>query len=204
MKNKLDINDEDLIRLVARALEEDGAAHDVTCEYLGIGAGVVNAAIIAKADGIVAGLDVARIVFEQVESMIGVKGAGSRSNIRDAGTAAESPATVPAEELQGSGSTIEFDALVNDGDRVSSDDVIVALRGPARGILAAERVALNFLQRLSGVATLTSVFAKAVEGTGVKILDTRKTTPLFRTLEKDVERGCFKKLNFHDRTMDCL
>ena len=63
-------------------------------------------------------------------------------------------------------------------------DVVARLEGPAAGILTAERTALNFLGRLSGIATLTSRYVKAVEGTGARILDTRKTTPGLRELEK--------------------
>ena len=63
-------------------------------------------------------------------------------------------------------------------------DAVAELAGPAAGILAGERVALNFLARLSGIATLTALYVRAVEGTGARILDTRKTTPGLRTLEK--------------------
>ncbi len=63
-------------------------------------------------------------------------------------------------------------------------DMVARLEGPAAGILTAERTALNFLGRLSGIATLTARYVKAVEGTGVQILDTRKTTPGLRELEK--------------------
>ena len=65
-----------------------------------------------------------------------------------------------------------------------ANDVVARLDGPAAGILTAERTALNFLGRLSGIATLTARYVEAVEGTGVKILDTRKTTPGLRELEK--------------------
>lgn len=71
-----------------------------------------------------------------------------------------------------------------DGARVRAGDVVLYLNGHARGLLSAERVALNFLQRLSGVATLTARFVEAVQGTGARILDTRKTTPGWRRLEK--------------------
>ena len=70
------------------------------------------------------------------------------------------------------------------GDRLKSGDEIATVRGPARILLTRERVALNFLQRLSGVATLAAKYVTAVEGTGAKILDTRKTTPGLRVLEK--------------------
>jgi nicotinate-nucleotide pyrophosphorylase (carboxylating) len=73
---------------------------------------------------------------------------------------------------------------VPDGGLVARDTAIVALEGSTRAILTAERVALNFLQHLSGIATLAASFVNAVEGTGVHILDTRKTTPGLRILEK--------------------
>lgn len=71
-----------------------------------------------------------------------------------------------------------------DGDRLSSRAVILTVQGDGRSILKAERVALNFLQRLTGIATLTAKFCDAVKGTPVRILDTRKTTPGLRALEK--------------------
>ncbi len=74
--------------------------------------------------------------------------------------------------------------LVRDGQRVGAGDELLRVRGPARAILSAERVALNFVQRLSGIATLTARFVAAVRGTGVRILDTRKTTPGWRRFEK--------------------
>ncbi len=83
---------------------------------------------------------------------------------------------------------IQFDAKVKDGDKVSEDHVVARLYGPARGILKGERVGLNFLQHLSGIATITSKFVKAVDGTKTKILDTRKTTPGLRSLEKYATR----------------
>ena len=73
---------------------------------------------------------------------------------------------------------------VPEGGAVKRGDRVAEIEGKARAILTAERVALNFLQRLSGIATMTRAFVKAVEGTGVAILDTRKTTPGLRVLEK--------------------
>jgi nicotinate-nucleotide pyrophosphorylase (carboxylating) len=70
------------------------------------------------------------------------------------------------------------------GLRLSDGDEIAAVRGPARALLSGERVALNFLQRLSGIATLASAYVKEVQGTRCRILDTRKTTPGLRRLEK--------------------
>jgi nicotinate-nucleotide pyrophosphorylase (carboxylating) len=72
----------------------------------------------------------------------------------------------------------------HDGDNLKKGDVLLEIHGPARPILTAERVALNFVQRLSGIATLTRQFVRAIAGTPAVILDTRKTTPGWRTLEK--------------------
>ena len=74
--------------------------------------------------------------------------------------------------------------LKRSGDHVARGEPIAVVRGPARTLLTRERVSLNFLQRLSGIATLAALFVRAVEGTGVRILDTRKTTPGLRVLEK--------------------
>jgi nicotinate-nucleotide pyrophosphorylase (carboxylating) len=73
---------------------------------------------------------------------------------------------------------------VHDGDGVTPGDVVAEVTGPGRGMLAAERLALNFLQHLSGIATLTRAFVDAVVGTQATILDTRKTHPGYRVLEK--------------------
>jgi nicotinate-nucleotide pyrophosphorylase (carboxylating) len=78
----------------------------------------------------------------------------------------------------------ELDIRATDGVLLTRGNEVLEVSGPARGILTGERVALNFLQRLSGVATLTRKFVESVEGTGTVILDTRKTTPGLRTLEK--------------------
>ena len=74
--------------------------------------------------------------------------------------------------------------FTREGSRVSPDDAVIEIRGSARSILTGERVALNFLQRLSGIATLTRRFVDAIAGSRAKILDTRKTTPGLRALEK--------------------
>src|ERR1051326_2022743 len=75
-------------------------------------------------------------------------------------------------------------AKANDGDKVRAGDTLMEFEGAARALLSAERVALNFVQRLSGVATLTARCVAAIKGTGAVILDTRKTTPGWRRLEK--------------------
>ncbi|MFB3826788.1 MAG: carboxylating nicotinate-nucleotide diphosphorylase [Bryobacteraceae bacterium] len=82
------------------------------------------------------------------------------------------------------GGVEELQVLRGDGERVSGGEVIATVRGRARTLLECERTALNFLQRLSGIATAARAYADAVEGTGCKVLDTRKTTPGLRRLEK--------------------
>ena len=79
---------------------------------------------------------------------------------------------------------VELTILIRDGSRVEAGETVLEMAGPTRSILTGERVALNFIQRLSGIASLTAQFVKAVHGTGVTILDTRKTTPGLRALEK--------------------
>ncbi len=83
---------------------------------------------------------------------------------------------------------IAFVPEVTDGARVEAGTVIARISGPARALLAAERVALNFLQHLSGIATLTRAYVDAIAGTGCRLLDTRKTTPGLRRLEKYATR----------------
>ncbi len=80
--------------------------------------------------------------------------------------------------------TVTIEIAAHDGARVDRGGLVMTVRGPARGVLAAERTALNFAQQLSGVATLARRYADAVAGTKAKVVDTRKTTPGFRALEK--------------------
>lgn len=83
---------------------------------------------------------------------------------------------------------LEVDRIAADGERFAAGDVLARVRGSARGILTAERVALNLLQRMSGVATLTARYVDAVDGTNARIVDTRKTTPGLRSLERQAVR----------------
>jgi nicotinate-nucleotide pyrophosphorylase (carboxylating) len=83
---------------------------------------------------------------------------------------------------------LQFDAKTKDGEKVQEDQIVARLYGPARAMLRAERVALNYLQHLSGIATITAKYVKAVDGTKTTILDTRKTTPGLRMLEKYATR----------------
>ncbi len=79
---------------------------------------------------------------------------------------------------------VEFEVVVGDGDRVEAGGIIARIAGDARALLTAERTALNFLGRLSGIATLTARYVSAISGTRARIVDTRKTTPGQRALEK--------------------
>jgi nicotinate-nucleotide pyrophosphorylase (carboxylating) len=137
--------------LLRAALAEDVGPGDVTSGLLVPADARAVARIRAKADGVVAGVQVAAAIF-------GYLGA------------------TPS-------------AAAEEGSRVRPGDPVLAVEGHARALLAAERTALNFLCRLSGIATLTARFVAAVEGTGARILDTRKTTPLWRALERFAVRA---------------
>lgn len=99
---------------------------------------------------------------------------------------------------------IRYERAADDGARVSPGDRVASVEGPCAAILTGERTALNFLQHLSGVATMTALFVEAVAGTGTVILDTRKTTPGLRVLEKEaVVRGGGRnhRLDLRDRIL---
>ena len=134
--------------LIQRALGEDLGTGDLTSRAVVPEGSLATGVVIAKADGVVAGIDVAAAVFATLDRELPV-------------------------ELRAA-----------DGDHVAPGDELLAMRGDARAILAGERVALNLLGRLSGIATLTASYVAAVEGTGTRILDTRKTMPGMRALEK--------------------
>lgn len=99
---------------------------------------------------------------------------------------------------------LEVEVLVPDGSRVSEGALLIRVEGKARSILTAERTALNFLQHLSGIATLTATYVELVKGTSARILDTRKTTPGYRLLEKLAVvhgGGVNHRLGLYDRAM---
>ncbi|MBN2207604.1 MAG: carboxylating nicotinate-nucleotide diphosphorylase [Candidatus Aminicenantes bacterium] len=135
-------------RLIDLALAEDLPAGDVTTDCVVPDGALSKAAFTAKAEGLLAGIDVAARVFERVDSRV------------------------------------RFDPLTADGRAVACGEVLARVEGPAAAILKAERTALNFLQRLSGIASATGAYVRAVAGTKARILDTRKTTPGWRALEK--------------------
>lgn len=100
--------------------------------------------------------------------------------------------------------SLDVDVLIPDGSRVGTGAILIRVKGPARSILTAERTALNFLQRLSGVATLTALHVEQVKHTRTRILDTRKTTPGYRLLEKQAVLdggGTNHRMGLYDRAM---
>ena len=153
---------DELIRL---ALQEDITSEDVSTNAVMPTAQQGTVDLIAKEDGIMAGLDVYARVFTLLD-----------------------PATV-----------VTFQ--VKDGDRVKPGDLIGTVTGDIRVLLSGERVALNYLQRMSGIATYTRQVADLLEGSGVTLLDTRKTTPNCRIFEKYAVRvggGCNHRYNLSD------
>ena len=99
---------------------------------------------------------------------------------------------------------LNVEILISDGSRVAAGALLIRVEGSARSILTAERTALNFLQHLSGVATLTARYVEQVKGTRAQILDTRKTTPGYRLLEKQAVLdggGTNHRLGLYDRAM---
>ncbi len=143
------MNEQDEIaQIVWRALTEDIGLGDATSEWTVSDNVWVRGDLVAKATGIVAGLEIARAVFRAVDH------------------------------------GIEFEAMLADGSSVGPGDILAILHAPARSVLSAERVALNFLQRMSGIATSTRQYVEAVRDTQAIILDTRKTVPGLRILDK--------------------
>ena len=121
---------------------------------------------------------------------------------RQSGVIAGLPLATEAFEQLDNAVTIRIDQ--DDGSRVGASTPVMFLSGHARGLLSAERVALNFVQRLSGIATLTARYVEAVAGTGAHILDTRKTTPGWRRLEKYAVRaggGTNHRSGLHDAVL---
>ncbi len=135
-------------QLIRAALAEDVGPGDVTSRLTVPADRFARARLVARRDGILAGVDVCRQVFLTLDR------------------------------------SVIFTPKLKDGARFQKDQVLAVVRGRARSLLTAERTALNFIQRLSGIASATRRFVDAVRGTRAFILDTRKTTPGWRALEK--------------------
>jgi nicotinate-nucleotide pyrophosphorylase (carboxylating) len=138
--------------IIDLALGEDMPGGDVTSRSVVAPEQRATGILLAKANGVISGLNVARAVFQRVDP------------------------------------TIQFEPLVQDGESFAAMTPIARVSGSARSILAGERTALNLLQHLSGVATVTSRYTAAVAGTRSRVVDTRKTTPGLRALEKAAVR----------------
>jgi len=144
----------EVVSAIQRALDEDIGSGDATSEAIIPLDAQMQAQIVAKQAGVVAGLDVAKAAFLLVDENFG------------------------------------FSTRVSEGQLVKAGQVLAQIAGPAQAMLVAERVALNFLGRMSGIATFTRQFVDAVADTGAIILDTRKTAPGLRLIDKiAVQRG---------------
>jgi nicotinate-nucleotide pyrophosphorylase (carboxylating) len=143
-----ELNSFTLRQIIKRALEEDIGSGDVTTEAICEPDQMGRAVIRTKEPCVIAGVVVAQLVFEMLDSQI------------------------------------EFAPRVRDGERLSAHQTVAEISGRLRAILMGERTALNFLQRLSGIATMTARYVEAVQDFSVKILDTRKTAPGLRILDK--------------------
>ncbi|HEY0763026.1 MAG TPA: carboxylating nicotinate-nucleotide diphosphorylase [Pyrinomonadaceae bacterium] len=138
----------EISQYISRALEEDIGTGDVTTDTIVPANASLRGRIIAKENGVVAGLNVARQVLLTLDQRV------------------------------------QFTVKVEEGSAVTRGSVLADLNGPARALLTGERIALNFLGRMSGIATLTRKFVDAVSGTKAVILDTRKTAPGLRVTDK--------------------
>jgi len=165
---KRELNWKEVNRLIKEAIREDVGSGDVTTESLFDDETLSRGVIFAKENGMLAGLPVAKEVFNRL------------------------------------GSRFKWEDKISEGGYINEGDVIVEFQGPGRQILTGERLALNILQRLSGIATYTSRFVKEVDGLDVKIVDTRKTTPGLRVLEKyavTVGGGYNHRMGLYDGVM---
>ena len=158
---------------VALALAEDIGSGDLTCAYFVDATRSGKARIFAKQRCVLAGTATAARAFALVESSRRGNEAGTLPGVEN-----ESARLLP------SAATLDVRLVGKDGDALEPGDTALEIAGPVRSILTAERTALNFIQRLSGVATLTRAFVDAVKPHRARILDTRKTTPGLRALEK--------------------
>jgi nicotinate-nucleotide pyrophosphorylase (carboxylating) len=165
--------------IVENALTEDAGTGDVTSIATIPADRTDEADLVARAPGVVAGLWVAAAVFQAASSDDERSGAAVARHI-------------------------SFEAHVADGAAVARGAVLATVAGPTRALLTAERTALNLLCRMSGVATHTRAWADALAGTKARVLDTRKTTPGLRVLEKYAVRaggGTNKRMGLYDVAM---
>ncbi len=165
MERRFKIPQKTIDHLIDLAFEEDIGTGDITTQILIPAALETSAIFLSKADGVLAGIDIAMRVFLKLDP------------------------------------EINFKIFIKDDSPINKGDIIAKVEGKARAILTGERTALNFLQRLSGIASLTSQFVARVNDLPIMIIDTRKTTPGYRLLEKYAVRmggGHNHRLNLAD------
>ncbi len=179
----MELSAAEIRRAVQLALAEDIGDGDVTTLATVPATATARAVMQAREPLVVAGLDVAEAAFREV-LQFNIRRGERREPLKKSQPKLGRRKTPPSE------GEIKIERLVPDGRTVKAGDLLLRVSGPARALLSAERVALNFVQRLSGIATLTAQFVEAVKGTPAQILDTRKTTPGWRRFEKyAVTRG---------------
>jgi len=158
----------DIKDIILKSLEEDLGDGDHSSLSTIPKNAMGKARLIAKEDGVLAGIRIAELVYKSVDS----------------------------------GTTIKV--FIHDGESIRKGDVIFEVYGKSISILSAERLALNFMQRMSGIATTTKKYVDRIKGTTTTLLDTRKTTPLMRELEKEAVKlggGANHRMGLYDMIM---
>lgn len=157
-----------LKRFIHSALEEDIGTGDISAKSCLDAQKDSQAQLLLKEDGVIAGIELAKLIFQMHDSRI------------------------------------HFSSFVEDGQFLAAGTVLFKINGPESSILSAERVVLNCLQRMSGIATLTAEVQNKISHTGCKVLDTRKTTPNFRIAEKwavQIGGGTNHRMGLYDMVM---
>jgi nicotinate-nucleotide pyrophosphorylase (carboxylating) len=172
----MELSAAEIRQAVQAALAEDIGSGDVTTLATVPEKTMARAVMQAREPLVVAGIEFAEAAFREVFQVNNRRGGLCESQ--------KSQTRLGRRGTPPSGTEIKIGRLAKDGQPVKAGDILLTISGPARALLSAERVALNFVQRLSGIATLTAQFVEAVKGTPAQILDTRKTTPGWRRFEK--------------------
>lgn len=165
---KSGFNAQEIELIINHAFQEDIGNGDITTNNIVPENKLASASMTAKADGIIAGIDIAEMVFRKLDE------------------------------------NLEWNPKIKDGDSVKKGDVILEIKGTFRALLTGERLALNLMQRMSGIATETAKYVAETKGSKVKILDTRKTVPGLRTFDKYAVKmggGTNHRIGLYDMVM---
>lgn len=165
---KSGFNAQEIELIINHAFQEDIGNGDITTNNIVPENKLASASMTAKADGIIAGIDIAEMVFRMLDE------------------------------------NLEWNPKIKDGDSVKKGDVILEIKGTFRALLTGERLALNLMQRMSGIATETAKYVAETKGSKVKILDTRKTVPGLRTFDKYAVKmggGTNHRIGLYDMVM---